>query len=52
MDQVWLRFLLMVGKQGKIVFSLSAFAPAKKMVSLDGFGHPVLHQVAHSPHSG
>ena len=51
MDQVWLPFLLMVRKQGKTMFSLSPLAP-EKLVSPDGFGHPVLREPGHSLHSG
>ena len=32
-------------------YSLSTFAP-ENLVSRDGFGRPVPHQPAHSPHSG
>ena len=34
-----------------MLFSLSPFAP-EKLVSRDGFGHPVLSQPAHSLHAG
>ena len=38
-------------KREIIIFSLSPLSP-ENCVSRDGFGHPVPHQPAHSPHSG
>ena len=46
-----LLILLVVSWTGKMLFPLSPFA-RENMVSREGFSHPVLRQLAHSPHSG
>ena len=38
-------------KRREMLFSLSPFAP-EKLVPRDGFGRPVLRQLAHSLHAG
>ena len=45
-NRVRLPILLVVSQTGKMIFSLSVFAP-ENLVSRDGFGSPVPHQPAH-----
>ena len=49
-NRVWLPILLVVDCIGKIVFSLSAFAP-ENLVSRGRLGHPVSWQQVHYLHS-